>query len=56
MFNLREGRARRAEKRAAKIAAMADPTTKRAAKESERVAERGRTIKDPGPWTGGVGL
>lgn len=54
MFNVREWRARRAQKRAAKIAAMADRTARQAAKESERVADQGRTARDPGPW-GGVG-
>jgi hypothetical protein len=57
MLNLREWKARRAERRAAKIAALADRTARQAAEKSERAAEKGRNYNAAGPTTGtGVGL
>lgn len=53
MFNLREWKARRAERRTAKIAAQVDRAAQRAARESERVANQGRDASAAGPWTGG---
>lgn len=53
MFNLRDWKARRAERRAAKIARAADRTARQAAQDSERAAERARNTNAAGPWTNG---
>ncbi|WP_173068380.1 hypothetical protein [Phytohabitans houttuyneae] len=53
MFNLREWKSRRAERRAAKVARLADPTARRVARDAERTADRARNINAPGPWTNG---
>ena len=50
MFTLREWKARRAERRAAKIARVADRTARKAAQDSERTAERARNYNAAGPW------
>ncbi|MDQ7908177.1 hypothetical protein RB614_26990 [Phytohabitans sp. ZYX-F-186] len=53
MLNLRDWKARRAERRAARIAAQADRAARRAARESERIANQGRDASAAGPWTNG---